>query len=65
MSLSRENPFNSLAMQVAFVLPLAMLILVPVGLYRLHWFLPALIVLVGAHYLPFASLYGTRVFLFL
>jgi hypothetical protein len=64
-SLSRENPFNSLAMQVAFVLPLSMLLLVPVGLYRLNWFFPALIVLVGAHYLPFASLYGTRMFLFL
>ncbi|OLB25261.1 MAG: hypothetical protein DMG41_10060 [Acidobacteria bacterium] len=64
-ALSRENPFNSLAMQVAFVLPLSMLLLVPVGLYRLNWFFPALIVLVGAHYLPFASLYGTRMFLFL
>jgi hypothetical protein len=64
-SLSRENPFNSLAMQVAFVLPLSMLLLVPVGLYRLNWFFPALIVLVGAHYLPFSSLYGTRMFLFL
>ena len=42
-----------------------MLLLVPVGLYRLDWFFPALIVLVGAHYLPFASLYGTRMFLFL
>src|SRR5438876_76878 len=46
-ALSRENPFNSLAMQVAFVLPLSMLLLVPVGLYRLNWFFPALIVLVG------------------
>jgi Family of unknown function (DUF7010) len=64
-SVSRENPFNSLAMQVAFVLPLSMLLLVPVGLYRLNWFFPALIVLVGAHYLPFASLYGMRMFLFL
>ena len=64
-SVSRENPFNSLAMQVAFVLPLSMLLLVPVGLYRLNWFFPALIILVGAHYLPFASLYGMRMFLFL
>jgi hypothetical protein len=53
------------AMQVVFVLPISMLLLVPVGLYRLNWFFPALMVLVGAHYLPFASLYGMRVFLFL
>src|SRR5437660_9340441 len=64
-SVSSENQFNSLGMQVAFVLPLSMLLLVPVALYRLNWFFPALMVLVGAHYLPFASLYGTRMFLFL
>ena len=62
---SRENPFTSLGMQVAFVLPLSMLLLVPVGHYRLHWFFPALMVLAGAHYLPFATLYGMRMFLFL
>ena len=64
-SLSRQNPFNSLGMQFAFVLPLSMLLLVPVGLYRLNWFFPALMVLVGAHYLQFATLYGMRMFLFL
>ncbi len=64
-SLSGENPFNSLAMQIALVLPFSMLLLVPVGLYRLNWFFPALMVLLGAHYLPFASLYGMRMFLFL
>jgi hypothetical protein len=64
-SVSRENPFNSLGMQVAFVLPLSMLLLVPVGFYKLNWFFPALTILVGAHYLPFATLYGMRMFLFL
>ncbi len=64
-SLSRENPFNNLGMQVAFVLPFSMLLLVPVGLYNLNWFFPALMVLLGAHYLPFATLYGMRMFLFL
>ena len=64
-SVSRENPFNSLGMQVAFVLPFSMLLLVPVGFYKLNWFFPALMILVGAHYLPFASLYGMRMFLFL
>ena|SRR5438552_836646 len=64
-SVSRENPFNNLAMQIAFVLPFSMLLLLPVGLYRLNWFFPALMILVGAHYLPFASLYGMRMFLLL
>ena len=52
-SLSRENPFNNLGMQVAFVLPFSMLLLVPVGFYNLNWVFPALMVLLGAHYLPF------------
>ena len=64
-SVSRENSFNSLGREVAFVLPFSMLLLVPVGLYNLNWFFPALMVLLGAHYLPFATLYGMRVFLFL
>lgn len=63
--LSRENPFHWLGMQIAFVLPLSMLLLWPVGLYRLNWFFPALMILVGAHYLPFATSYGMRMFLFL
>jgi hypothetical protein len=64
-SLSRENPFSGLGMQVAFVLPFSMLLLVPVGLYNLNLFYPALMILLGAHYLPFATLYGMRMFLFL
>jgi len=64
-SVSRENPFHWLGMQVAFVLPFPMLLLVPVGLYNLNWFCPALMVLLGAHYLPFATVYGMRMYLFL
>jgi hypothetical protein len=64
-SVSPENEFNSLGRQVAFVLPFSMLLLIPVGHYYLNWFFPALMVLLGAHYLPFATLYGMRTFLFL
>ncbi|MGB6876020.1 MAG: hypothetical protein WBD87_08290 [Candidatus Acidiferrales bacterium] len=62
---SKENSFHWLGMQVAFVLPFSMLLLIPVGLYNLNWFFPALMILLGAHYLPFATLYGMRMFLFL
>lgn len=64
-STSAGNSLHWLGMQVAFVLPFSMLLLLPVGLYRLNWFFPALLVLLGAHYLPFAFLYGMRMFLFL
>lgn len=63
-ALSAGNALNGLGLQVAFVLPLSMLVLVlvPVGLYRLEWFHAALAVLVGAHYLPFVFLYGMPMF---
>jgi Family of unknown function (DUF7010) len=59
---SKENPLHWLGMQVAFVLPISMLLLFPVGLYRLNWFFPALMILLGAHYFPFVFLYGMRMF---
>jgi len=62
-SLSKANPLGNLAMQIAFMLPLSMLLLVPVTAFRLNWFYPALMVLVGAHYLPFTFLYGMRMFI--
>jgi hypothetical protein len=62
-SLTSGNPLANLAMQIAFTLPLSMLLLVPVTVFRLNWFYPALMILVGAHYLPFAFLYGMRMFI--
>jgi hypothetical protein len=62
-SLASGNPLGNLAMQIAFTVPLSMLLLVPVTAFRLNWFYPALMILVGAHYLPFTFLYGMRMFI--
>jgi hypothetical protein len=62
-SLTRENPLGMLAMQIAFTLPVTMLLLVPVTVFHLNLFYPALMILVGAHYLPFTFLYGMRIFI--
>lgn len=62
-SLTRENPLGKLAMQIAFTLPLTMLLLVPVTTFRLDLFYPAFMILLGAHYLPFTFLYGMRMFI--
>ncbi len=62
-SLNSANPLGFLAMQIAFALSLSMLLLVPVTAYHLNWFYPALMILVGAHYLPFTFLYGMRMFI--
>jgi hypothetical protein len=60
--LSAPNALRHLGMQVAFVLPLSMPLLVPVGQFRLNLFYPAMMILLGAHYLPFVFLYGMRMF---
>lgn len=60
--LSAQNSLNSLGMQVAFVLPLSMPLLLPVTLHRVDLFFPAMTILLGAHYCPFVFLYGMRAF---
>ncbi len=62
-TLSSGNPFWNLGWQIAFTLPLSMLLLVPVTAFRLNWFYPALMILLGAHYLPFDFQYGMRMFI--
>jgi hypothetical protein len=61
-SLAGDNPFRWLAMQIAFTVPLSLPLVGAAALYRLDWFYPAMMVVVGAHYLPFMSLYGMRMF---
>jgi hypothetical protein len=63
--LSEANTLRYLGMQVAFVLPFSMLLLVPVTQYRTNLFYPAMMILLGAHYTPFVFLYGMRLFAFL
>lgn len=59
---SKDNPLNALGMQAAFVLPLSLLVVAAAALYRLDWFYPAFMIVLGAHYLPFVTLYGMKMF---
>lgn len=61
-SLPRGHPLGALAMQIAFTVPLGLLVAAAVVGYREDWFFPASMVVVGAHYLPFTFLYGTSLF---
>jgi hypothetical protein len=51
-ALSKTNELKWLGMQVAFVLPVSMLLLFPVVHYSVYLFYPAMMVLLGAHYIP-------------
>lgn len=57
------SPFGGLAMQVAFTVPLAVPLVLWAAQARQELFFPAMAIVVGAHYLPFAFLYGMREYL--
>jgi hypothetical protein len=63
--LPKTNPFNLLAMLIAFTLPLNLPLVAAAALYNLNWFYPAFMIALGTHYLPFMFLYGMPEFLVL
>lgn len=61
----KVNPANTLwglGSQVAFTVPINFLLVGAATLYHEEWFFPAAMIVVGAHYLPFITLYGMRMF---
>jgi hypothetical protein len=56
--LPKGHPFNLLAMQIAFIVPLNMPVIGAAALYQINWFYPAFMLIVGTHYMPFIFLYG-------
>jgi hypothetical protein len=56
--LPKGHPMNALAMQVAFILPLSLPVIGAATLYKLTWFYPAFMLVLGTHYMPFIFLYG-------
>lgn len=57
-SLSQDNPLNSLVLQLAFLLPMLLPLVVIVFLCRDDWLYPAFMMVLGAHFLPFMFLFG-------
>lgn len=64
-SVSKENGLWPLGTQIAFTVPLNFLLVGAATLYRLEWFFPAAMIVVGTHYLPFITLYGLKLYGFL
>ncbi len=62
-SLASDNPLRELAMEIAFLVPLLLPLVGAATLHRAAWFYPAMMIVVGAHYLPFSFLYGMRQFI--
>lgn len=61
-SLPAGHPMAELAMQIAFTVPIGLVVVVAMLAGHVELFFPASMVIVGAHYLPFVFLYGMRLF---
>jgi hypothetical protein len=61
-TLPKGHPSTSLAVQAAFIVPLGLFVAIALGLHEPALFFPAALIIVGAHYLVFISLYGMRLF---
>ena len=59
---STENGLWALGAQVAFTVPINFILVGAIILYRELWFFPAVMVIVGSHYLPFITLYGMKLY---
>src|ERR1035437_7595808 len=57
-ALPKGHPMNALGTQVAFTLPLTLPLVLAIAALRPNWFYPALMITLGAHYLPFIFMYG-------
>ena len=59
---SAENGLWGLGSQIAFTVPINFLLVGAATFYRENWFFPAAMIVIGAHYLPFVTLYGMKMF---
>jgi len=56
------NPLRQVGVAIPIVGPLMIPLVGAAALYDIRWFFPAFMIAIGAHYLPFAFLYGMREF---
>src|SRR5690606_39197596 len=59
---SSGNPLGTLALEGTVLLLLCLPVAYVVSLYRIEWFFPAMMLIVGGRYLTFATLYGLRTY---
>lgn len=58
--LPRGHPMSRLGTEIALIMPVGTILAALVAVERPEWFFPFTAAIVGAHYLPFASVYGMR-----
>ena len=59
---AKENPLGNLALEGTFILIVCAPLAYVVALYRIEWFFPAMLFIIGSRYLTFTTLYGLKVY---
>lgn len=59
---SKDNPLAPLAMEGTIWMLLSIPVAIAAAMYRLEWFFPAMLFVIGGRYLTFSTLYGKRVY---
>lgn len=62
VDICKDNGLWPLGTQVAFTVPINFLLVGIITLYNPMLFFPSVMIIVGAHYLPFITLYGMKMF---
>lgn len=58
----KNNPLGPLAMEGTFWMLLSIPIAFAASLYKVEWFFPAMLLVIGGRYLTFSTLYGMKIF---
>ncbi len=59
---SKDNPLAPLAIEGTIWMVLSILVAAGIALYRVEWFFPAMLLIIGGRYLTFVTLYGIRIY---
>jgi hypothetical protein len=58
----KDNPLGALAMEGTMWMILSIPVAVAAALYKVEWFFPAMLLVIGGRYLTFATLYGLKIY---
>ncbi|ACV27325.1 DUF7010 family protein [Kangiella koreensis] len=58
----KNNPLGPLAMEGTYWMLVSIPIAIAASLYKIEWFFPAMLLIIGGRYLTFRTLYGMKIF---
>ena len=59
---SKDNPLGALALEGTIWMLLSIPLAIVIVYYRVEWFFPAMLLVIGGRYLTFSTLYGMKIY---